>query len=323
MPDLPLAPLPVELLLELAEPAELLREVRVGDLGSPRELPLDVEELLGGLEDPLLLAPVERLEAVLGGEVRLEDRGEDGGVVVGRAESVLHGPEAVEDLPVGEVLEPLARLDVLLDEAEGLHRRRQLRGRRRRPPHEAEERGEELRQLLGEARQEVPVVERPPRPDERQEEVHLVERFRRDLPRVEVEAEDGEEELLVLRPDLLEEPADPARGDLLVVGRERAVDDVEPAVELVDLVEDDRGRLHVHHGRHRPDLVVEPLEVDLVARGVPEEGLVHPLEELVERPERLELLGQPRVGIVQGLQVDDRRAHVNLSELPLHYSFAP
>ena len=99
----------VELLLELPEPPELLLELGVRDLGPARELTLDVEELLGRFEDPLLLVPVEGLEPVLGREVRLEDRREDVRVVVGRPEPVLHGSEAVEDLLLGEVLETLAR----------------------------------------------------------------------------------------------------------------------------------------------------------------------------------------------------------------------
>ena len=55
VPDLPFAPIPVELLLELTEPAELLLQVGVRDLGPPRELAFDVEELLGRLEDPSFL----------------------------------------------------------------------------------------------------------------------------------------------------------------------------------------------------------------------------------------------------------------------------
>ncbi|MBK9964270.1 MAG: hypothetical protein IPP07_04935 [Holophagales bacterium] len=323
VPDLPFAPVLVELLLELAEPAELLLEVGIRDLGPPRELPLDVEELLGRLEDPPLLVPVEDLEPVLGGEVRLEDGREDVRVVVRRAEPVLDGPEAVEDLLLREVLESVTPVYVLANEAERLHRGRQLRSRGRRSAHEPEKGREELGQLLGEAGKVAAVVEGAAGSDERHEEVHLVEGFRRDLTRVEVEAENRQEELLVLRPHLLEEAPHPARGDLLVVRRERAVDDVEAPVELVDLVHDDRGGLDVQDRRHGLDLVVQPLEVDLVAGRIAEEGLVDSLEELVKRPESLELLGQPRIGVVKSLQIDDRRTHLNLSELPLHYSFVP
>ena len=256
----------------------------------------------------LLLVPVEGLEPVLGGEVRLQDGRQDVRVVVRRAEPVLHGPQAVEDLLLREVLEAVTPVDVLADEAERLHRGRQLRSRGRRSANEPEKGREELGQLLGEPGKVAAVVEGAAGSDERHEEVHLVDGFRRDLARVEIETEDREEELLVLRSHLLEEAPHPARGDLLVVGRERAVDDVEATVELVDLVHDDRRGLDVQDRRHGLDLVVEPLEVDLVAGRVAEEGLVDPLEELVERPEGLELLGQPRIGVVKGLQIDDRRA---------------
>ena len=153
------------------------------------------------------VASASRPASQPGGEVRLQDGRQDVGVVVRRSEPVLDGPQAVEDLLLREVLEAITPVDVLADEAERLHRSRELRSRGRHSANETEKGREELGQLLREPGKVAAVVEGATGSDERYEEVHLVDGFRRDLSRVEVEAEDREEELLVLGPHLLEEPS--------------------------------------------------------------------------------------------------------------------
>ena len=284
----------LELVLVLAEAFEVLAELGAHEARVLLEVALLGDHVARRLEDAPLLLLVEELELLLERDVRREDGLHDLRREERVAEPVLERPEVLERLPLRQVLEAFARVQVPPQDVQQRHDGLDLGGRDGRPRREPEERARELLELAGRLEHDL-AAGLLARAETGQEEVDLVHLVGPEAARVVVELEDREQELLVARLHALEELAQGARRDEAVVVREGLVQPVELAVQpphrrfrrvlgldalrlldALDLLVERRER-HLGHGR--------PLQ----ARAV------HALEELVEHPERLELLGQAGV----------------------------
>ena len=296
----------------LAELAELLGARRLEP--AARELLLEVADPAGRLLEPPLLALVQPVEHRPRPQVAPGDGREDLRVGEAAGDAALERPDVVEQ-PLGdEVLEFLRARHVGGEVVEGAHDRRRAR-RSRRGHTEAAVADSKNFCASGRGRGAVDVGGGGPRGHDRGQEVDLVDHVLVHVGLREVEAQQVEGDLLVLRLHLLEEAAHVGGRDVAVGLAQLAAELVEPLGELAEARRDLLRRRRVDRAGRRAHVVVELAEVERVARLRGEERLLDATQELVERPQRLEPFGQANVVFVEKL--DSLDGHLFFRGSPL------
>src|SRR5262249_5997027 len=212
----------------------------------------------------------------------------------------LHRADVVQEALRQKILELPSGRDIVRELVEGADDRRRHGAVEPRPDRSGSQRFEELLDLRARLRRGGIRIRTAGGRDCR-EKIDLVDDVFVRIGLREVEPEEIEGDLLVLRPDLFEKPADEGRRNFPVDVPQLIRDGVQTRPQIADQRLDGLRRAGVDLRFDPADLFVKRIEVERVARLGGEKGLIDSAEKLMERPERLEALRQADVVLVEKL----------------------